>query len=228
MDNTSPNPTPENNPVTQPSPTTPPTPQPTPTSTPPAAPAPTPNPAPAPATPTTPIAPAGIKSATVAGLLGIFLGGVGAHNWYLGEKQKGIIHCCLAGGGLLLTIIIDFILPLTMSTLTILELAGLFSILNAIITIVQIGNGIWALVEAIQILTGGDAALAAKGYAVAAPAIPAVPTTAPAYPPQQPMQPTQPTQPAQPVQPTQPTPSAQPVNPQPADHQTTESAPSHE
>lgn len=30
----------------------------------------------------------GFKSATTAGLLGIFLGAVGAHCWYLGDKKK--------------------------------------------------------------------------------------------------------------------------------------------
>ena len=35
------------------------------------------------------------KSATTAGLLGIFLGAFGAHNWYLGEKNKGIAHVCM-------------------------------------------------------------------------------------------------------------------------------------
>lgn len=29
-----------------------------------------------------------VKSATVAGLLGIFLGSIGAHCWYLGDKRK--------------------------------------------------------------------------------------------------------------------------------------------
>jgi TM2 domain-containing membrane protein YozV len=29
-----------------------------------------------------------VKSATVAGLLGIFLGQFGAHSWYLGKKNR--------------------------------------------------------------------------------------------------------------------------------------------
>ena len=45
------------------------------------------------------------KSATTAGLLGLFLGAFGGHNWYLGDNKKGIIHCSMAGAGILLVII---------------------------------------------------------------------------------------------------------------------------
>ena len=41
------------------------------------------------------------KSKLVAGLLGIFLGGLGIHDFYLGNTQKAIIHILLATVGAL-------------------------------------------------------------------------------------------------------------------------------
>ncbi len=46
----------------------------------------------------------GVKKRTTAGLLGIFLGGLGVHNFYLGFNVKAIVQilltvfCCGAGG----------------------------------------------------------------------------------------------------------------------------------
>lgn len=67
----------------------------------------------------------GAKSRTAAGLLGIFLGGFGVHNFYLGYTTKAIIQLvvCLVGG------------------LVTLGLAAL-------------AMEIWGLVEGIMILTG--------------------------------------------------------------------------
>lgn len=67
------------------------------------------------------------KSKLVAGLLGIFLGGWGVHNFYLGYTRNAVIQLCLS----LATIVTCGILfPCAM------------------------GASIWALVEAIFILTG--------------------------------------------------------------------------
>ncbi|WP_028043453.1 TM2 domain-containing protein [Candidatus Stoquefichus massiliensis] len=41
------------------------------------------------------------KSRVVAGLLGIFLGGMGVHNFYLGYSSKGFIQVCLFLAGIL-------------------------------------------------------------------------------------------------------------------------------
>ena len=141
-----------------------------------------------------------IKSATTAGLLGIFLGSFGTHNWYLGDKKKGIIHVSLAGAGFLMLFLSYIILPNTMSFLTIYRMAWLFTILNSVGWLLISGSEIWGFIEGIQILTGGDAGLAARGYAVA-----------------QPMQPMQPMgQPNQFVQQNQPMPNQPMVSNQPA------------
>lgn len=71
------------------------------------------------------------KSKLVAGLLGIFLGGFGVHNFYLGYTKKAIIQVSVWGGCFLLAF----------CTLGITSL-GCF------------GIAIWGLVEGIMILTG--------------------------------------------------------------------------
>lgn len=136
------------------------------------------------------------KSATAAGLLGIFLGAFGAHNWYLGQKQKGIIHLCLIGGAILLTIIGSIMTSAGVATSIYsyrvsggsAALAVIGGILAFIGGLANVGNGIWGLVEGIMILVKGDAGLAAQGYTVAAPVV---------Y--QQPAQPAQPAAPATPA-----------------------------
>lgn len=108
-----------------------------------------------------------IKSATTAGLLGIFLGAFGAHDWYLGNKKKGIIHVCLAASGLLVELLASFLLPSVLTFSALLRMGWLITILNGVAALVMAGNSIWGLVEGITILTQGDAGLARKGYAVA-------------------------------------------------------------
>lgn len=110
-----------------------------------------------------------VKSATVAGLLGIFLGSVGAHDWYLGDKKKGTIHVCLAASGLIVSVIATAILPAALSYRTLLSMAGLIALLSGVAGLIMAANGIWGLVEGIMILTQGDAGLARKGYNVAQP-----------------------------------------------------------
>lgn len=112
------------------------------------------------------------KSASTAGLLGIFLGSVGAHNWYLGDKKKGIIHVSMIGLGILLEIIAFLVTPKDAVSLYTTALSGggnlaIVGILSAAGGLVFAANGIWGAVEGIIILSQGDAGLAAKGYAVA-------------------------------------------------------------
>ena len=109
------------------------------------------------------------KSATVAGLLGIFLGGVGAHNWYLGEKKKGIIHVCMMAGGVLVEILAILILPSALSLSALITMGVVLGILSSIAGLTMAASAIWGLVEGIMILSAGDAGLAAKGYPVANP-----------------------------------------------------------
>lgn len=110
-----------------------------------------------------------VKSATVAGLLGIFLGSVGAHDWYLGDKKKGIIHVCLAASGLVVSIIASAVLPATLSFRALITMAWLITLLSGIAVLIMAANGIWGFVEGITILVQGDAGLARKGYNVAQP-----------------------------------------------------------
>lgn len=107
------------------------------------------------------------KSATTAGLLGIFLGAFGAHNWYLGEKNKGIAHICMMAGGILVEVVASIILPNVLSFSALLTAASILGVLGGIASIAMTASGIWGLVEGIQILVGGDAGLAAKGFPVA-------------------------------------------------------------
>lgn len=107
------------------------------------------------------------KSATTAGLLGIFLGAFGAHNWYLGEKNKGIAHICMMAGGILVEVVASIILPNVLSFSVLLTAASILGVLGGIASIAMTASGIWGLVEGIQILVGGDAGLAAKGFPVA-------------------------------------------------------------
>lgn len=109
-----------------------------------------------------------VKSATTAGVLGIFLGAVGAHDWYLGRKTQGIIHVALFAGGIVL-FIVALVLTATLSFHFIHSMGWLLVLMDIFSWIVLVGNAIWGLVEAIIILSQGDAGLAQKGYAVAMP-----------------------------------------------------------
>lgn len=111
--------------------------------------------------------PTGIKSSVAAGLLGIFLGAFGAQNWYLGENKKGVIHVALTGGGFLLIMLSAVMVALTAQVPF---MGFFFGFLMFLSYIAIMGSGIWGFVEGIIILVQGDAALAAKGYTVAAPA----------------------------------------------------------
>ena len=107
------------------------------------------------------------KSAITAGLLGIFLGGLGAHNWYLGEKGKGVAHLCLIGGGVLLQITSGAALLYLLPFSTFLSWDSISEILSAAAAPAMAASAIWGLVEGIVILARGDAGLARGNRAVA-------------------------------------------------------------
>ena len=168
------------------------------------------------------------KSATTAGLLGLFLGSFGAHCWYLGDKKKGIIHVSLIGASVLLGIISFIVMPKDVYSVAAAALGGspgfaIAGILSVVAGVVASGNAIWGAIEGIMILSQGDAGLAAKGYYVNQPqyGYSQPQYNQPQYgQPQygQPMQPVQPMQQPmqQPMPPMQPMnmPPEQPVNPQ--------------
>lgn len=99
------------------------------------------------------------KSKTTASLLAFFLGGFGVHNFYLGQKGRGIGHIVLAALGILVMIIavISGLSSVDSTTAQISDEAAagvgagvLFGYL------LLIANGIWAFVELIMILVSKD------------------------------------------------------------------------
>lgn len=118
--------------------------------------------------------PTTIKSAIAAGLLGIFLGQFGAHDWYLGDKKKGLLHVLLFAGSFVVIMLSSIVTAVALYS-GIGFLSAVFGFLAAIAYLVMMGNGIWGLIEGIIILVQGDAGLAAKGYTVATVAAPATP-----------------------------------------------------
>lgn len=153
------------------------------------------------------------KSATTAGLLGIFLGAFGAHSWYLGDKKNGIIHVSLTGGGIVLFILATILPFMATSLFTLFTLPAILSGLGGLVIS---GSGVWGFIEGIIILTKGDAGLAAHGIPVVAQpyAQPYAGQPYQGYTQPMPVQPQPYAQPAQQpyVQPVQPAP-AQPATP---------------
>ncbi len=89
----------------------------------------------------------GGKSKIVAALLAIFLGSLGIHSFYMGQKQKGFVQLGIFVAGLALMIagLASFVSGMGQS-IPILAIVGYFLIL---------GVSIWALVDFVRILTGG-------------------------------------------------------------------------
>jgi len=100
----------------------------------------------------------GAKSATAAGLLGIFLGAWGVHHFYLGHIKFAIIHLVLGGGGMLLAIIAGVLAASQTSIYGALSGGmaaswGFAAIATPLAMILICGSSIWGLVEGIIILT---------------------------------------------------------------------------
>ena len=96
----------------------------------------------------------GEKSKIVAGLLGIFLGCYGAHNFYLGKTKRAVTQLVLSVGGLILYMIgiIAFTALVTASSSY--GLAIFFLILGIVGILLVPVVAIWALIEGIMILCG--------------------------------------------------------------------------
>jgi TM2 domain-containing membrane protein YozV len=103
-----------------------------------------------------PQAPAGAKSSVAAGLLGIFLGWVGVHDFYLGYKTTAIIHLCLGGGGFILTIV-SAILPFAFAGAgnygSAIGAVVIMPVLAGIGYLLIAGSGIWGLISGIMCLS---------------------------------------------------------------------------
>ncbi len=119
------------------------------------------------------------KSSVTAGILGVFLGAFGGHDWYLGNTKKAITHVCLCVGGLIL-LMLGLILTNLANDLP--PLRVLFICLIVAAYVIIVGNGVWGFIEGIIIIAQGDAGLAAKGYKVAVPATQTMAPNAPVAP----------------------------------------------
>ncbi len=93
----------------------------------------------------------GAKSRTVAGVLGIVLGSLGVHKFYLGNTVPGIIHVGVTGGGIFL-FIVAAILSAAFYGFGII-IGGLFGLLG---WLAITASGVVGLVEGIIYLTKSD------------------------------------------------------------------------
>ena len=93
---------------------------------------------------------AGGKSKMAAGLLGIFLGGFGVHNFYLGYTKKAVLQLVISLISIVLSFVLGFIGGLLLSVIV----GVLFIIPAFLIALVPAAVGAWALIESIMILCG--------------------------------------------------------------------------
>lgn len=90
------------------------------------------------------------KSKVAAGVLGLLLGGLGIHNFYLGYTKKAIIQLGVQLGAMAIAIILYILsIPLSLIVIGVL-LIPIAMVFNG----VQIGIGVWGFVEGIMILCG--------------------------------------------------------------------------
>ena len=95
----------------------------------------------------------GAKSKVAAGLLGIFLGRYGVHNFYLGCYKKAVVQLCLTilSYGIYIVSIVSF--ATSVDFVSDMELVGsVFGMLMCLLIIC--GVGLWAFVESILIFCG--------------------------------------------------------------------------
>lgn len=94
------------------------------------------------------------KSVEVAGVLGIILGSVGAHDWYLGNKKGAWAHVGLLILSVILLVVGSIVLPLVKS-----DDLETPDTLGMITMIILAGNAIWGVLEGVLILVQGRAGL---------------------------------------------------------------------
>ncbi|MCR4697025.1 MAG: TM2 domain-containing protein [Lachnospiraceae bacterium] len=90
------------------------------------------------------------KSKTTAGLLGIFLGAFGVHNFYLGFKKKAIIQLAVSITG----IVISFIAWIIVNILALVVIGFFLIPIAVILSLIPFGIAVWGIVEGIIILMG--------------------------------------------------------------------------
>ena len=99
------------------------------------------------------VEPKGNKSAIVAGLLGIFLGGIGVHNFYLGFKKRGAAQLLLSLFGLIFVILYGVCLgnSIVYDDVGVVLLGVMFLLVGIAL---MSASSIWSFVEAIMLLCG--------------------------------------------------------------------------
>lgn len=95
----------------------------------------------------------GNKSKVAAGLLGIFLGCYGVHNFYLGYMKKGFIQLGCLLGSIVFMFAISIVMAISETSYNEGLLIGAV-VLTFIDIVVMLGVEIWAFVEGIMILCG--------------------------------------------------------------------------
>ena len=94
-----------------------------------------------------------VKSKIAAGLLGIFLGIYGAHNFYLGYTKKAILQLALVLGAYISYF--SFMIAMFASTPYMTDKEGIFLAVGIILLVVVVlGVRIWTFVEGVLILCG--------------------------------------------------------------------------
>ena len=100
--------------------------------------------------PPQPVIPKDARSRVVAGLLGIFLGGFGAHNFYIKRTGRAVIQLLVSLVYLIAYISFMVFVRLSTDYFAI----GLFGILIFVGFLARVGIGIWAFVESILLFCG--------------------------------------------------------------------------
>lgn len=95
----------------------------------------------------------GEKSKLVAGLLGIFLGFIGVHNFYLGKTKRALIQLLMYIGGILLYVG-GIVIGMILAESSMVAVGLVFIILGVLGILMIPAVAIWALVEGIMILVG--------------------------------------------------------------------------
>ena len=90
------------------------------------------------------------KSKLAAGLLGVFLGSFGVHNFYLGYTEKGVAQVSLFFGSIVLSVILWALAGL----LSIVLVGFLLMPIAFLMDFVPFAIWVWGLIEGIMILCG--------------------------------------------------------------------------